>query len=41
MLGQLASYVALPVPGIDYSRESSSPIEMFVEKVLLPVMHNR
>ena len=41
MLGKLATYIAMPAPGIDYSREPSSPIEMFVEKVLLPAMMGR
>lgn len=41
MLGKLACYIAMPAPGIDYSREPSTPIEMFVEKVLLPSMQCR
>jgi hypothetical protein len=41
MLGKLATYIAMPAPGIDYSREPASPIEMFVEKVLLPAMQCR
>ncbi len=36
MLGKLAGFISQPVPGFDYSKETSSPVELFVEKILLP-----
>ena len=40
LLGKLACFIMKPVPGMDYSKESQTPIEMIVEKIILPVLNN-
>lgn len=35
LLGKLAGFIALPVPGFDYSKEPSTPVQMFAEKILV------
>ena len=39
LLGKLACYIVKPVPGMDYSNDSLSPVEMLVEKIILPTLN--
>ncbi len=36
LLGKLAGFIVRPVPGMDYSKDALPPLEMFVQKILLP-----
>ena len=38
LLGKLAGFIARPVPGFDYSKEPSTPLQMFCSKILLANM---
>lgn len=41
LLGFLAGYVIKPVPGIDYSKETKSPSELFNEKIILSHLNTK
>ena len=40
LLGKLACFIVKPVPGMDYSKDSQTPMEMLIEKIMLPVLNN-
>ena len=35
LLGKLAGFILQPVPGFDYSKDPMTPVELFVQKILL------
>ncbi|XP_059079970.1 LOW QUALITY PROTEIN: TATA-binding protein-associated factor 172-like [Tigriopus californicus] len=40
MLGKLAGFIRTPVPGMDYSKDALTPLQMFVTKILMPNLSN-
>lgn len=40
MLGKLAGFIRTPVPGMDYSKDALTPLQMFVTKILMPNLNN-
>ena len=38
LLGKLACFIVKPVPGMDYSNDLFTPIQMLVENILLPML---